>query len=126
MSKVRPLTLSQLIQTLPPQTSNQTIAQLQRAYEFASEIHGGRHRDSGELYVEHDLAVAQIIAGLGVNDHTLVAALLHDSLLPHTGQSEEDLFRLFGPKVTALVAGFTNLQQYTGQNESKRKSNGDS
>jgi GTP pyrophosphokinase len=126
MSKVRPLTLSQLIQALPPQTSNETIAQLQRAYDFASKIHSGRHRDSGELYVEHDLAVAHIIAGLGVNDHTLVAALLHDSLLPHTGQTEEDLFHLFGPKVTALVSGFTSLQQYTGQKEPETKSNGDS
>ncbi len=88
---------------------------MREAYEYARKVHDGRHRDSGELYIEHDLAVAQIVAALGVNDHTLVAALLHDILLPHTGQDEKTLFQLFGPRVATLVVGFTHLQTYTEQ-----------
>lgn len=90
---------------------------MQQAYNFAREVHDGHHRDSGELYIEHDLAVAQVVAALGVNDHTLVASLLHDTLLPHTGQEEETLFQLFGPRVASLVVGFTHLHTYTEQPE---------
>ncbi|MFW5941525.1 MAG: RelA/SpoT family protein [Chloroflexota bacterium] len=127
MSKGSSLTLSQLISGLPPDTSNDIRSQLRQAYEFATEIHGGRHRKSGELFVEHDLAVAQIIARLGVNDHTLVASMLHDSLLDHTGQKEETLYQVFGPKVTGLVVGFNNLQEYAEQKEYEANDeNGDS
>lgn len=108
-------TTGRLIKNLPHDTPGEIIAQLQDAYEYARKVHDGRHRDSGELYIEHDLAVAQVIASLGVNDHTLVAALLHDTLLPHTGQNEETLFQLFGPRVASLVVGFTNLHTYTEQ-----------
>lgn len=65
------------------------------------------------------MAVAQIVAGLGVNDHTVVAALLHDSLLPHTAQTQQRLYELFGPRVAALVIGFTNLQEYAAQSDQR-------
>ena len=57
----------------------------------------------------HNLAVTQILARLGVNDHTLVAGLLHD-LLSIT--DENTLLQNFGPKATALVTGFSNLLAY--------------
>lgn len=109
----------QLIRSLPADTLNEIRTQLREAYDFAREIHRNRHRASGELYIEHDVAVAQIVAGLGVNDHTVVAAMLHDSLLPHTGQNEERLFQLFGPRVGSLVIGFTQLQKYAEQSDSR-------
>lgn len=107
----------QLIKSLPHDTSSEIVTQLHEAYEFLQQVHGNHHRDSGELYLEHDVAVAQIVAGLGVNDHTVVAALLHDALLPHTGQNEQKLFQLFGPRVGSLVVGFTNLQKYAEKSE---------
>ncbi|HZD11451.1 MAG TPA: bifunctional (p)ppGpp synthetase/guanosine-3',5'-bis(diphosphate) 3'-pyrophosphohydrolase [Candidatus Binatia bacterium] len=121
MTKAVANTTGQLIKNLPPDTPSEVVTQLQEAYRFAREVHGGRHRDSGELYVEHDLAVAQIVAGLGVNDHTVVAAMLHDTLLPHAVQSEERLFQLFGPRVTSLVVGFTNLQRYAQQDDHREQ-----
>lgn len=107
----------QLIKNLPEDTPAEIRSQLREAYDYARDIHANRHRASGELYLEHDIAVAQIVAGLGVNDHTVVAALLHDALLPHTGQKQEDLFQLFGPRVASLVIGFNNLQKYTEQSD---------
>lgn len=119
MKKVAGKALERLIDSLSPDTSGEVISQVRKAYEFASEIHENRHRESGELFLEHDLAVAHIVSGLSVNDHTVVAALLHDSLLPHTGQDESALYQRFGPKVTTLVVGFNNLQKYTEEKESK-------
>ncbi len=121
MTKVAPNTAAQLTSNLPQDTPAEIISQVRQAYDYAREVHGGRHRDSGELYLEHDLAVAQIIARLGVNDHTVVAAMLHDTLLPHTEQNEQKLFQRFGPRVTSLVVGFTNLQQYTEQSDHRER-----
>lgn len=121
MSKVAANALSQLIDSLPPETGNEITSMVKKAYEFAGKIHGDRHRDSGERYVDHDLAVAHIISNLGVNDHTVVAALLHDALLAHTDQDEQALFSLFGPKVTSLVVGFTNLQTFAQQEDHKEQ-----
>lgn len=109
--------IKQLIDNLPPDTPNQVREQLMEAHALAQEAHGGRHRPSGERYLAHDVAVAQIVAGLGVNDHTVVAALLHDILQPHTGQNEQTLFQLFGQRVASLVVGFTNLQKYAEQSD---------
>ena len=82
---------------------------MRKAYAFASKLHGDCRRPSGERCIEHNLAVAHIVGRLGMNDHTLAAALLHD-LLSIT--DEDKILQNFGPKVTALVAGFNNLIAY--------------
>ena len=119
MNNDSPNTLAHFIKELPDRTSSEVIRQIQKAYEFAAEIHAGRRRPSGELYVEHDLAVAHVIATLGVNDHTLVAALLHDALLSETEQTEEIIYNTFGPKVAGLVSGLTTLYNYAEQKSHK-------
>lgn len=109
MHKDSPATLARLLETVPEGTSEQALRQMREAYAFASELHGDCRRLSGERCIEHNLAVTHIIAGLGMNDHTLVAALLHDLL---TITDEDTLLQNFGPKVTALVTGFENLIAY--------------
>src|ERR1700758_3011866 len=51
-----------------------------RAYETAAHAHQGQLRDSGEAYISHPLAVATILAGLGMDDVTIASALLHDAV----------------------------------------------
>jgi len=117
MNKDSPITLERLLDRLPAGTTNEVVQQIHQAYALAEEQHAGRRRLTGELYVEHDLAVAMVICKLGLNDHTLVAALLHDILATGDGVTEDALYNQFGPRVTSLVIGFNNLLQYAEEKD---------
>ncbi|RAY10923.1 bifunctional (p)ppGpp synthetase/guanosine-3',5'-bis(diphosphate) 3'-pyrophosphohydrolase [Actinomadura craniellae] len=82
--------------------------ELRRAYAVAERMHRGQLRKSGAPYITHPLAVAMILAGLGLDTTTLVAALLHDTVedTPYTlGEVRAD----FGEEVAVLVDGVTKL-----------------
>jgi GTP diphosphokinase / guanosine-3',5'-bis(diphosphate) 3'-diphosphatase len=81
-----------------------------RAYLTASDAHRGQSRRSGEPYIQHPLAVARIIADLGLDDVTIAAALLHDAV-EDTGVGIEELADDFGHDVTAIVDGVTKLDR---------------
>lgn len=115
MSQFSLTTLSEFLSSLSTGPGGECAEQVRRAYEFAEEAHAGRHRESGELYVEHDLAVAQIMAQLGIDTNAIVAGLLHDSLYPHTGKSKEDIQNNFDAEVASLVEGLSNLYEYAGR-----------
>ncbi|HEX2419632.1 MAG TPA: HD domain-containing protein, partial [Micromonosporaceae bacterium] len=81
---------------------------LQRAYDTAAAYHASQYRKSGDPYITHPLAVAQILAELGMDTITLVAALLHDTIEDTTYTF--DLMRNeFGGEVVLLVDGVTKL-----------------
>jgi guanosine-3',5'-bis(diphosphate) 3'-pyrophosphohydrolase len=86
--------------------------QLQRAYALAEASHEGQKRLSGEDFVEHPLAVANILADLRLDTTTLVAALLHDTV-EDTEVSLDQLEEEFGPEVTRIVDGLTKLDALT-------------
>jgi GTP diphosphokinase / guanosine-3',5'-bis(diphosphate) 3'-diphosphatase len=81
---------------------------LRRAYSLAERAHQGQSRLSGEAYVTHPLAVAGILADLGLDADTLVAALLHDTV-EDTEVTREQLREEFGDHVAKLVDGVTKL-----------------
>jgi len=81
-----------------------------RAYEVAEAAHEGQTRRSGEPYITHPLAVATIVAHYGLDETTIVAALLHD-VAEDTDTSLDDLRAEFGPEVAALVDGVTKLDR---------------
>jgi GTP pyrophosphokinase len=81
---------------------------LQRAYTLAEQAHKGQSRLSGEPYVTHPVAVAGILADLGLDADTLVAALLHDTV-EDTDVTREQLSEQFGVHVAKLVDGVTKL-----------------
>jgi GTP pyrophosphokinase len=81
---------------------------IQRAYALAEAAHQGQSRLSGEPYVTHPLAVACILADLGLDADTLVAALLHDTV-EDTDVTREQLSEQFGAHVAKLVDGVTKL-----------------
>jgi guanosine-3',5'-bis(diphosphate) 3'-pyrophosphohydrolase len=85
-------------------------ARIARAYLTSAEAHRGQHRRSGEPYIQHPLAVARIVADLGLDDVTVAAALLHDAV-EDTGITLEDLEADFGSDVTAIVDGVTKLDR---------------
>src|SRR5689334_1797531 len=83
---------------------------LVRAYDVAADKHEGQKRKSGDPYITHPLAVATILAELGMDTTTLVAALLHDTV-EDTDYSLERLRADFGEEVAVLVDGVTKLDK---------------
>lgn len=83
---------------------------LQHAFDVADERHKHQFRKSGDPYITHPLAVANILAELGMDTTTLVAALLHDTV-EDTGYSVEQLTADFGSEVAHLVDGVTKLDK---------------
>src|SRR4051794_16801347 len=86
------------------------LALLQRAYDVAEAAHADQRRKSGDPYITHPLAVATILAGLGMDTTTLVAALLHDTV-EDTGATLESITGDFGPEVAHLVDGVTKIDK---------------
>jgi GTP diphosphokinase / guanosine-3',5'-bis(diphosphate) 3'-diphosphatase len=86
------------------------LALLQRAYDVAEAKHDGQKRKSGDPYITHPLAVATILAELGMDTTTLVAALLHDTV-EDTDYSLDRLRKDFGEEIAHLVDGVTKLDR---------------
>jgi GTP pyrophosphokinase len=82
---------------------------LRRAVSLAHEVHAGQQRVSGEPYIQHSLAVAKILADLGLDYESLVAAILQD-VVEDTGVGLDDLKREFGPRIAGLVDGVTKMK----------------
>src|SRR5258706_588512 len=81
-----------------------------RAYDLAADAHRQQIRKSGESYIHHPLAVARIVAELGLDDITIAAALLHDAV-EDTHITLDDVTAEFGPDVAGIVDGVTKLER---------------
>ncbi|ROR74328.1 RelA/SpoT family protein [Bogoriella caseilytica] len=88
------------------------LALISRAYEVAEVAHRGQQRKSGEPYITHPIAVATILAGLGMTAPTLAAALLHDTV-EDTEYPLSQLTEDFGDEIALLVDGVTKLDKVT-------------
>lgn len=100
------------------------VSAIERAYRTAEHWHAGQVRKSGEPYVTHPVAVATILAELGMTPPTLVAALLHDTV-EDTDYTVEQLTEDFGEEIAHLVDGVTKLDKIrygqAAQSETLRK-----
>jgi GTP pyrophosphokinase len=99
--------LLRTVRTAHPKADTRVVV---RAYEVAEQMHGEQRRRSGDLYITHPLAVATILAELGMDTTTLVAALLHDTV-EDTPYTLEDVTDEFGEDVAHLVDGVTKLDK---------------
>jgi GTP pyrophosphokinase len=97
-----------LVRTVKGYNAKADLKEIERAYRFAAERHEGQKRLSGEDFIQHPLAVAQILADLGLDTTTLEAALLHDTV-EDTDVSVAELDAEFGPEVARIVDGLTKL-----------------
>ncbi|MEU5940300.1 HD domain-containing protein [Micromonospora sp. NPDC047548] len=102
--------VNQLVRTHRGIHANAEPSVLRRAYTIAENMHRGQFRKSGEPYITHPLAVAQICADLGMDTTTLVAALLHDTV-EDTRYTLQALSEDFGHAVTHLVDGVTKFDK---------------
>ena len=99
--------LFESIKKTHPETSLDTV---RRGFDTAEFHHRGQSRSSGEPYITHPLAVAQIVANLGMNEPTVVAALLHDTV-EDTEYTLEQMTADFSEEVALLVDGVTKLDK---------------
>ena len=90
--------------------TEEQILRVRRAYEVGARAHEGQTRKSGEPYITHPVAVAGILADLGMDAETIMAAILHDTL-EDTAISADDLTAEFGGTVSELVDGVTKLDK---------------
>ncbi len=102
--------LEPLIRTVRTTHPKADIRKIERAYEVAARLHAGQSRRSGDPYITHPLAVATILAELGMPHDTICAALLHDTV-EDTQYTIGQLREEFGEEVAALVDGVTKLDK---------------
>jgi GTP pyrophosphokinase len=105
-----PGSFNALLKVIKNRNSKADTRQVQRAYAFSEEAHRGQQRLTGEDFIEHPVAVATILADLGMDLTTIEAALLHDTV-EDTEVTLEDIRTQFGDEVTALVDGLTKLDK---------------
>ncbi len=83
-----------------------------RAYQVADEVHEGQMRLSGDPFITHPLAVAEILADMGMDPTTIVGALLHDAV-EDTDASLDDLRESFGDEVAEIIDGLTKIAKFS-------------
>lgn len=111
---------SEFLDTILEYNPNYDIKLIGRAYDVAEEMHRGQLRKSGEPYLIHPMAVAEILADLGMDEETIVAGLLHD-VVEDTEYTEEDLIADFGEDIALLVDGVTKLASLKFESKEERQ-----
>ncbi|MET4780185.1 bifunctional (p)ppGpp synthetase/guanosine-3',5'-bis(diphosphate) 3'-pyrophosphohydrolase [Glaciihabitans sp. UYNi722] len=110
-SKAQPTgAVDRLIKTARLHHPKSDVSIIERAYTTAETAHRGQLRKSGEPYITHPVAVAQILADLGIGPKTLAAALLHDTV-EDTEYTLDQLRDDFGDEIAMLVDGVTKLDK---------------
>jgi guanosine-3',5'-bis(diphosphate) 3'-pyrophosphohydrolase len=118
--------IEQLLEKASSYMKEQDLKRIRDAYEYAEEAHRGQTRKSGEPYILHPVAVAEILAGMQMDVATVEAALLHD-VVEDTNVTLDDLQERFGESLAGLVDGLTKLERIQfrskeeQQNENYRK-----
>jgi len=102
--------VDRLLKTVRAHHPKADIALIERAYAAAERAHDGQLRKSGEPYITHPVAVAQILADLGIGSKTIAAALLHDTV-EDTAYDLEQVRADFGDEIAMLVDGVTKLDR---------------
>lgn len=101
-----------LIRTVKATHPKEDTTIIERAYEVAERVHEGQYRKNGDPYITHPIAVATILAELGMTSTTLAAALLHDTV-EDTDYSLDACRADFGDEIAMLVDGVTKLDKVT-------------
>jgi GTP pyrophosphokinase len=102
--------VTQLINKLSDYLTPAELKKVKEAYRFSDEMHLGQVRKSGEPYISHPIAVAEICADWKLDAQAIMAALLHD-VIEDQDVKKEELLERFGPQVANLVDGLSKLEK---------------
>lgn len=111
--------IDKLLEKIHNNCNNVDVDMVKKAYYFGEEAHKDQKRESGEPYFIHPVAVAEILAELGMDTNTIVAGLLHD-VIEDTEISYDETVELFNVEIANLVEGVTKLTKL-GEMEYKTK-----
>ncbi|WP_045856101.1 RelA/SpoT family protein [Teredinibacter purpureus] len=116
------LTIDSLSHRLSSYLEPTQINRVKRAYYYAEQAHAGQYRRSGEAYITHPLAVANILASIHMDHQSLMAAMLHD-VIEDTGIGKAAISHQFGEQVANIVDGVSKLAkiEYETQAEKQAK-----
>ena len=104
--------MSLLLKNLEKSERKYDIEKLKKAYDYAAGLHEGQFRLSGEPYISHPIAVATIVAELGLDSDSICAALLHDTVEDCSDKTNLGIIsEMFGSEVAMLVDGLTKIIQ---------------
>ena len=99
-----------LFGALAASSNHYNIEKIRAAYEYAAMLHEGQTRKSGEPYICHPLAVAQIVISLGLDTDSICAALLHDTVEDCADKTNlKEIEKRFGADVALIVGGLTKI-----------------
>ena len=102
--------MTNLLEYLRKNEKYYDLARITEAYEYADKLHEGQMRLSGEPYISHPVAVAKIVAELGLDTDSICAALLHDTVEDCADKTNLDIIaKMFGDDVAMLVDGLTKI-----------------
>ena len=102
--------IKRLIDMLQVTGKKYDIEKITKAADYAAMLHEGQFRVSGEPYISHPIAVAEIVAGLELDTNSICAALLHDTVEDCSDKTNlAEVEKLFGAEVAMLVDGLTKL-----------------
>ena len=102
--------LQQLMKKLQTYMTDEQLAVVAQAYDFGAAAHSGQKRMTGEPYITHPVAVAQILADMHLDAQAIAAAILHD-VVEDTSSTIGSIEDTFGPEIAALVDGVSKLDQ---------------
>lgn len=103
--------LSDILEEISTYRPDADLEFVKRAYVYSAKVHQGQVRKSGEPYLIHPLEVAHILAQLKLDEASIVAGILHDTI-EDTLATKEEIAQLFGSEVAEIVDGVTKLGQY--------------
>lgn len=110
--------IDKLLATLDTSGKKYDIPKIQRAFEYAAKVHEGQFRNSGDPYISHPIAVAEIVASLGLDTDSICAAFLHDTVEDCPDKTNLGLIKeYFGPDVAMLVDGLTKMENINIQDK---------
>ncbi len=105
------VSIDKLLTMLSTSGKNYEIDKIKRAYAYAAKLHEGQYRNSGDPYISHPIAVAEIVASLGLDTDSVCAAFLHDTVEDCPDKTSlAQISDLFGADVSMLVDGLTKME----------------
>lgn len=113
--------LNALLEIMGKNCSEDELLDLKKAYEIAGSAHEGQKRLSGEPYIMHPLSVAMILARLGMDCASIIAAILHDTV-EDTSLTNKEVQKLFGETIAELVDGVTKIGRVPLQTKEEQQS----
>ncbi len=111
---------NKFLETIKNYNPNYDMDLIARAYDVAEKMHRGQIRKSGEPYLIHPMAVAEILAQYGMDEETIAAGLLHD-VVEDTSYSEENMIEQFGEDIALMVDGVTKLKNLKFESKEEKQ-----